>query len=422
MLTDTEVARTKPDPLREIRLSDGEGLHVALLPNGRRYWRWDYTFCGRRKQLSFGRYPIVTLKDARAKKLAAQKILASGTDPSRARQHAKIAAATDTFEAVAAEWIALQKTKLHPKTWIAKHTRLHQYLLPALGARTVREIKPLDVLPLLQAIERQSKRDTAHRVRAMASEIFRYAAITARGEIDPAALLGDALQPVQVRHHPTLLDPVAVGQLLTAIDQAESLSPAIAAALQLAPLLFVRPGELRGARWTEMNLDAIHAMWRIPAARMKGAGMKPVAERIDHLVPLATQAAAILRDLKTLAGDNPLVFPGVKSAARPLSDATLPTVLRRLGYSAEQQSIHGFRTLASTHLREIGFENDLVELQLSHKIANPVRAAYDKAARVPERVHMMQAWADHLDAMKAGRVVAFTGRVLEFGERSGAAL
>lgn len=413
MLTDTEVARTKIDPTKEIRLSDGEGLHVVLLPNGKRYWRWDYIFCGRRKQLSFGRYPIVTLKDAREKKLDAQKILASGTDPSTARKHAKITTAVETFEAVAKEWIELQKEQLHLKTWIAKHTRLHQYLLPALGARMVRQIKPPDVLPLLQAIERQGKRDTAHRVRAMASEVFRYAAITSRGDSDPAALLGDALRPVKPRHHPSLIDPAEVGRLLTAIDQASGgLSPFIVGALRLAPLVFVRPGELRGARWAEIDLEA--AMWRIPAARMK-----PTAVRIDHLVPLSTQAVAILRDLKILAGpDQPLVFPGLKSSDRPISDATLPTVLRRLGYSQDQQSVHGFRTLASTHLREIGFEGDLVELQLSHKIANPVRAAYDKAARIPERVRMMQAWADHLDDLKAGRVVAFNGRVLDFGQRT----
>jgi integrase len=413
MLTDTEVSRTKPDPSRERRLSDGEGLYLVILPTGKRYWRWDYTFRGTRKTLSFGRYPIVTLKDARAKKLDAQKELARGIDPSTARRHAKIAAAVDTFEAVAEEWIELQRAKLHPKTWIAKRTRLYQYLIPTLGHRTVREIKPVDVLPLLQAIERQSKRDTAHRVRAMASEIFRYAAITSRGDIDPAALLGDALKPVETRHYPALTDPAEVGRLLTAIDQASGgLSPFIVGALQLAPLVFVRPGELRGARWVEIDLEA--ATWRIPAARMK-----PTAVRIDHLVPLSTQAVAILRDLKTLAGaDQPLVFPGLKSPDRPISDATLPTVLRRLGYAADQQSVHGFRTLASTHLREIGFEGDLVELQLSHKIANPVRAAYDKAARVPERVRMMQAWADHLDDLKAGRVVAFNGRVLDFGQRT----
>jgi integrase len=408
MLTDFEVAKTKPDPKKEIRLADGEGLHAVILPNGRRFWRWDYTYNGRRKQLSFGKYPAVKVKQAREKKTAAQEQLAAGTDPSAARKREKVASVADTFRAVADDWLEIQREKLQPSTWIAKRSRLQTFLLPALGPLTVRKIAPRDILPLLKAIERQGKRDTAHRVRQMASEIFCHAVAMDCGDVDPAALLGDALKPNKATNHPSLIEPVAVGQLLNAIDQAiDHATPFIAAALRLAPLFFVRPSELRRARWAEFNFDL--AIWRIPAHRMKST-----AVRIDHLVPLSTQAVAILRDLKTLAGDNPLVFPGVKSAARPISDSTLPSVLRRLGYANDVQSVHGFRTLASTHLREIGFENDLVELQLSHKIANPVRAAYDKAARVPERIQMMQAWADHLDAVKAGRVVAFTGRVLEF--------
>lgn len=417
-LTDLRITKTKTDPTRELRLADGEGLHMAVLPNGRRYWRWDYTYNGRRKQLSFGRYPIVTLARAREKRFAAQQVLAAGTDPSQARKLEKTAVLEDTFQAVAADWLRATSPLLTAGTVAKKQALIDRYLLPALGSLTIAKIVPGQVLPLLQAIERLSHHETAHRVRQIASEIFRYAVITSRATTDPASLLGGALQPVVVQHHPTLLDPPAVGALLTAIDQADG-SPFICGALQLAPLLFVRPGELRKAVWAEFDLDG--GMWRIPARRMK-----PTKERIthpvDHLVPLAWQAVAILRALKTVAGGTALVFPGLKHPSLPISNATLPTVLRRLGYSQDQQSVHGFRTLASTHLREIGFEGDLVELQLGHKIANPVRAAYDKAARIPERVRMMQAWADHLDDLKAGRVVAFTGRVLEFGQRNGAAL
>ena len=380
MLSDLKITKTKPDPLKEIRLPDGEGLHVAILPNGRRFWRWDYTYNGRRKQLSFGKYPRVTLKEARAKKLEAQRVLDTGTDPSVARQREKVSATTDTFAAVAAEWLEREKATLGESTWIAKQSRVDTYLIPALGGRPIARIAPPDVLPLLQAIERLGKRDTAHRVRAMASEIFRYAVTTARAETDPAALLGDALKPITVRHHPSLIEPVAVGQLLTAIDHADG-SAVIAGALRLAPLVFLRPGELRAARWAEIDLDA--AIWRIPAARMK-----PTAVRIDHLVPLSTQAIALLRDLRTITGTNPLVFPGVKSAARPISDATLPTVLRRLGYAADVQSIHGFRTLASTHLREIGWENDLVELQLKVAAGEPLgftRSRIPSAPRTTKR-------------------------------------
>jgi integrase len=298
-----------------------------------------------------------------------------------------------------------------------KQALLDRYLLPALGPLTIAKILPAQVLPLLQAIERLSQHETAHRVRQLASEIFRYAVITSRATSDPASLLGGALTPVQVQHHPTQLDPPAVGALLSAIDQADA-SPFICGALKLAPLVFVRPGELRHAVWSEFDLDA--ATWRIPSARMKPTKER-LAHPVDHIVPLSRQAVAILRDLKTVAGTTPLVFPGLKHPSQPISNATLPAVLRRLGYSKEQQSVHGFRTLASTHLREIGFEGDLVELQLGHKIANPVRAAYDKAARIPERVRMMQAFADHLDDVKTGRVVAFTGRVLDFGPRAGMA-
>ena len=411
-LTDTEVARTKADPTKELRLTDGEGLHLMILPAGKRYWRWDYSFRGRRKQLSFGKYPVVTLKRAREKKLAAQRLLDAGTDPSMARKREKEAALTETFRLVAGEWLERESKILNPRTVAKKRALLDRYLLPALGHHTVAEILPADVLPVLQAIERLSKNETAHRVRQMASEIFRYAMVTSRAKADPAAILVGALSPVTVRHHPTLIDPVAVGALLTAIDRGNGdISPIIMAALKLAPIVFVRSSELRHAQWTEIDLDA--AMWRIPARRMK-----PTKDRIDHLVPLAPQAVAILRELRAITGKTPLVFPGLKQTSRPISDATLPAVLRRLGYGREQQSLHGFRTLASTHLREIGFEGDLVELQLSHKIANPVRAAYDKAARVPERVRMMQAWANHLDDLKAGRVVAFTGRVLQMPARA----
>ena len=411
LLTDLKIAKTKPDPTKELRLSDGEGLHVAILPNGRRFWRWDYSFHGRRKQLSFGKYPIVTLKAAREKKLDAQRLLDGGTDPSAARRREKIAVVTESFEAVADEWLEREAKILGASTLAKKRALVDRYLLPGLGALTIATIKPLDVLPVLQAIERVGRHETAHRVRQIASEIFRHAIITCRAETDPAALLAGALTPAPVRHHASLIDPVAVGQLLAALDAAPNGHAFIVGALRLSPLVFLRPGELRHAQWAEIDLDA--AMWRIPARRMKPTKDRQ-AHQVDHLVPLSRQAVEILRPLKALAGDAALVFPGLKDRTRPISDATLPSVLRRLGYTEAQQTMHGFRTLASTHLREIGFEGDLVELQLSHKIANPVRAAYDKAARLPERVAMMQAWADHLDAMKAGRFVAFTGRVLQF--------
>jgi len=401
MLTDVKVTKTKPDPTREIRLADQDGLHLVILPTGKRYWRWDYRHAGRRKQLSFGKYPIVSLVRAREKRLEAQQLLDAGTDPSLDRKRTKIAMAEHTFRAVAKEWLEKEAHTLGPRTVEKKRAQLDRYLLPALGPLPIATIQPPELWALLKPIERLSKHDTAHRVRQMASEIFRFAITTSRATINPATHLAGALKPVQTRHHPAIIEPRAVGQLLTAIDHADG-SPFIVGALRVAPLLFVRSSELRDAVWTEFDLPG--AMWRIPAARMKVKG------GTDHLVPLSRQALAILRDLKVIAGNNPLVFQGLKHPSRPISDATLPTVLRRLGYSREQQSFHGFRTIAATHLREIGFDNDLVELQLAHKIANPVRAAYDRAARVPERVAMMQAYADHLDRLKGGNVVDFTPR------------
>ena len=401
MLSDFTITKTKADPTREVRLNDGEGLHLVVLPNGRRYWRWDYTYQGRRKQLSFGRYPAVTLKLARARRQDGQQMLAEGTDPSDARKIDKVAATTDTFRAVATEWLAKEAATLAPRTLAKKTALLERYLFPALGSKRVSKILPPEVWAVLQPIDQLSKHDTAHRVRQLASEVFQFAIPTGRALMDPAAHLVKALTPVTTRHHPALITPREVGDLLNAIDQADG-SPFICGALRLAPLVFVRPGELRNAAWKEFDLDG--AMWRIPATRMK------VHTGLDHLVPLSRQALVILRQLKAIAGDNVIVFPGLIHPSRPISDATLPTVLRRLGYTRHQQSMHGFRTIAATHLREIGWENDLVELQLAHKIANPVRAAYDRTARVPERVKMMQAWADHLDGLKAGNVLDFTPR------------
>jgi len=401
MLTDVLITKTKPEPTREVRLNDSQGLHLVVLPTGRRYWRWDYTFNGRRKQLSFGKYPIVTLKAARERQRAARQILEDGADPSEVRRQEKVADFTATFSALATEYLEKAARTLDPKTINKKTTLIARYLLPTLGHKPIAKIVPADVFAVLTPIDRLGRHETAHRVRQLASEVFRFATASGRCLMDPAAHLVGALTPVTTRHHPALIAPKDVGQLLTAMDHADG-SPFVCGALRLAPLVFVRPGELRNAIWKEFDLDG--AMWRIPSARMK------VDTHLDHLVPLSKQAVAILRDLKALAGSNPVVFPGMKHPSRPISDATLPTVLRRLGYSREQQSMHGLRTIAATHLRELGFDNDLVELQLAHKIANPVRAAYDRAARVPERVAMMQAYADHLESLKTGKVVDFTPR------------
>jgi integrase len=411
VLTDTEVARTKPDPLKELRLADAAGLHLIIQPTGSRFWRWDYAVNGRRKTLSFGKYPIVTLKRAREKQLEAQRLLDAGKDPSVERKQRKQSVKADTFEAIATAYLKAERAVLRHQTYTTKAQRVNTYLIPVIGKMHIGAITAGDVLPVIEAIAELGQLDTAHRVRALASDIFCFAISKVKLTVDPVAALRKSLPPNTHAHHPSLTTPTQIAPLLNAIDHADDCTPAIAAALRLAPLVMLRPRELRCARWEEIDLDA--AMWRVPAARMKPTKDRE-AHPVDHLVPLSTQAVTILRSLKVLSGTNPLVFPGVKSPDRPISDATLPSVLRRLSYPKEVQSIHGFRTLASTNLREIGWENDLVELQLSHQIANKVRAAYDRAARVPERVVMMQALADFLDDVKAGRVTEWKPRVVPF--------
>lgn len=393
MLSDPAIRNSKPRE-KPYKLSDAGGLYLLINPNGSRWWRLKYRVDGREKGLSLGVYPDVSLKQAREKRDDARKLLAAGIDPSAKRQAEK-ASRSDTFEAIAREWLSKQENKLAPTTFAKSEWMLQTFIFPRLGSRPIAKITAPDMLAALRRIEERGKHETAHRTKQKCGQVFRYAIATGRAERDVTADLRGALAPVVSEHHASIVDPSAIGELLRAIDGYSGQS-VTRAALTLAPLVFTRPGELRKAEWSEFDLDA--AEWRIPGSRMK------MGEQ--HIVPLPTQAIAIVRELQLLTGDGNYVFPSIRTTARPMSENTITGALRRLGYTSDEMTGHGFRSMASTCLNEQGWHPDLIELQLAHAERNKVRAAYNKAQRLPERRKMMQAWADYLDGLRArGNVV-----------------
>jgi integrase len=375
------------------KLFDERGLFLLVTTTGGRLWRLRYRLGKREKLISLGAYPDVPLKRAREKRDEARKLIADNIDPSAERK-AKRAALLETFEEVAREWLELQTKSLAPETMSILGARLSSALYPYLGSRPVAAITAQELLAALRRIEARGKHETAHRVRALAGRVLRYAVATGRAQHDVAADLKDALAPVKSKNFASVTDPVRVGELMRAIDGYTG-HPVTALALKLAPLVFVRPGELRAAEWSE--LDLANAEWRIPGARMK------MGE--PHVVPLARQALAILRELQPFARGGRYLFPSLRTRDRPMSNNTINAALRRLGYSSEEQTGHGFRSMASTLLNEQGFPPDVIELQLAHSERNKVRAAYNKAQRLPERRKMMQAWADYLDGLRAGATI-----------------
>ena len=389
MLNDTRVRSAKSRE-KAFKLSDERGLFLLVMPTGSRLWRLKYRVNGREKLISLGAYPDVTLKRAREKRDAARRLIADGIDPSVQRK-AERAALAQSFEGVAKEWLELQTKSLAPETISILTARLDSGLYPYIGSRPIAAITPQELLGALRRIEARGRHETAHRVRALAGRVFRYAVATGRAHHDVAADLKGALAPVKSKNFASVTDPARVGQLMRAIH-GYSGYPVTALALKLAPLVFVRPGELRAAEWPEFDLE--NAEWRIPGDRMK------MGE--PHLVPLSRQALAILRELKPLARGGKYLFPSLRTRDRPMSDNTINAALRRMGYTSEEQTGQGFRTMASTLLNEQGFPPDVIELQLAQTERNKVRAAYNKAQRLPERRKMMQAWADYLDGLRAG--------------------
>jgi len=388
-LTNVAVRNAKPKD-RPYKMYDSNGLYILIEPSGAKYWRVRYRVAGKERLLSAGLYPEVSLREARDVRDKIRQQVRDGIDPAEKRKalQRKLTGA-DSFETIAREW-----HKRQSKVWKEGHTTrvmrlLERDLFPWLGKRPLSEIEPPELLAALRRIESRGAVETAHRALQVCSGIFRYGVATGFASRDSAADLRGALTPVKVRHFPTITDPKTIAGLLRAMDGYQG-SFVTRCALRLAPLVFVRPGELRQAEWSEIDLEA--AEWRIPAAKMK-------RER-EHVVPLAKQARDILIELQPLTGHKKYLFPGLRTPTRPMSENTINGALRRLGYAQTEMTGHGFRAMASTLLNELGFRRDAIERQLAHAEGNSVRAAYNRAEHLPERREMMQAWADYLDSLR----------------------
>jgi integrase len=370
---------------------DGGGLYLQVTPSGC-YWRMKFRFAGKEKLLSFGVYPEVSLGEARKRRDEERALLRAGRDPSAEKQAAKLRAkvsAANTFGAVAEEWLGRQRAKLAQVTATKAVWLLG--MASALNNRPIAEIEAPDVLAVLRTIEATGHHETARRVKQRIGQVFRYAIATGRATRDPTPDLRGALTPVVSTPRAAVTDPGAIANLLRAIDGYTG-QPVTHAALRIAPLVFARPGNLRAMEWTELDLDA--AEWRIPAGKMK--------MREAHVVPLSSQAVAILGELQPLTGSGHYVFPSLRTIQRPMSENTVNAALRRLGYDKDTMTGHGFRALASTRLNEMGWSPDVIERQLAHAERNAVRAVYNRAQYMAERRKMMQAWADYLDVLKQG--------------------
>jgi integrase len=405
MLSDTQIRSTKP-AAKALRLYDERGLYLEVTPSGGRWWRLKYRFDSREKLLSMGTYPDTGLKAAREKRDRARELLAQGIDPSdarRAEKQSRSQEVVNSFEAVAHEWHAT----VHVAKVSAGHAartliRLEQDVFPWLGGQTISEIKAPQLLQAMRRIESRGAIETAHRALQACGQVFRYAIATGRAERDPTPDLRGALRPVLVQHMAAITDPQRVGELLRAIGDYKGM-PITRAALQLAPLVFVRPGELRKAEWSEFDLDA--RQWRIPAARMKRTKQEKLSGTA-HVVPLSRQAAAVLTGLRPLTGHGRFVFPSPRTGERPMSDNGVLSALRRMGFPKDEMTGHGFRAMARTLLAEqLGVDEAVIEAQLAHAVKDALGRAYNRTEFLEQRRRMLQAWADYLDKLREGAEV-----------------
>ena len=409
-LTDIQIKKAKLEGDAKTRkLYDTGGLCLRISASGK-YWIFEYDVPGsipdpskrkdgqvkrktKRTTPSLGSYPDVTLSEARQKREEMRKQIKAGIDPAQARKSAKYEAqerTANTFELVAREWHGKQG-----EVWTASHHKLvlrimSTYLFPVIGNIPIASVTAPELLRALRPIETRGALETAHRARTIASQVFRYAIATGRADRDVGADLRGALSPLKVKHHAAITDPAKVGELMRAIDGYEG-TLITKCALRLLPLVFTRPGEVRHMEWSE--IDTAAALWSIPAGKMK--------MREDHIVPLSTQALAILAEVRELTGGGKYAFPGERSRARPMSENTINAALRRLGYSKDQITGHGFRAMARTLLDEaLGFRVDYIEQQLAHTVKDPLGRAYNRTKHLDERRRMMQAWADYLDSLR----------------------
>ena len=393
-LSDLEILKVKP-LTKSFKMSDGGGLFLLVNPTGSKWWRFKYRFSDKEKLLSLGVYPDVPLKLARERREDARKLIAQGIDPGDARKQQKAARfdlAENCFEKIARQWFLTVKAE-----WTEKHAekvlrRLERDAFPWLGVRPMNEITPPEVLAVIRRVEARAAY-TAKRVKENIGQAFRYGIQEGHCERDPTADLKGALRPVKVKHFAALLEPKDVAEMLRAFDGFKG-TFVVTSALRLAPLVFVRPGELRQAEWAHIDLE--RGEWRFIASKT----------RTDHLVPLASQAVAILRELQPLTGQGQYVFSG-RDTKKPMSDATIGAALRRMGYDTQTDVTgHGFRAMARTLLHEeLGFRPEVIEHQLAHRVPDALGEAYNRTRFIKDRKVMMQAWADYLDKLRAGAVV-----------------
>ena len=375
------------------RLFDGGGLYIQIAPSGSRHWRMKYRFAGKEKVLAFGAYPEVSLAEARDRREDARKALRSGIDPSAQKKLAAQVAADrvqNSFESLAREWLQKKSGELRGSTHRKAVALLEAWAFPWIGKMPIATITPRILLELvLRRVEKEGKIETAHRLKQRCGQVFRYAIASGRAERDPTPDLRGALIAVKSTNLPAFTDPQKIGILLRAIDYYDG-NIVTRYALKITPYVFARPGELRHAEWSEIDLE--NGMWVIPASKMKMGA--------DHLVTLAEQVVSLLRELVQVTGSNQYVFSGLHSRRRPMCENTINLALRRMGYTGKEMVAHGFRSVASTLLNEQGWPSDVIERQLAHAERNEVRRAYNRAKYLPERRKMMQAWADYLDSLR----------------------
>jgi integrase len=396
-LTDTKIRTLKP-AAKSYKKSDERGLYLEVYPTGAKQWRFKYSFLEKEKRLSLGAYPEISLAQARKKRDLCRQQLDEGIDPSAERKRAQLIAklsTANTFKAVADEYIDTKlrqegkaQVTIDKADWLVSHFK-------AIADLPINDIKPIEVLAVLKRLEGSRRHETAKRCRSFASRVFRYAVATARTDTDPAALLKGALVAPKVKHHAALIDPADVGQLLRAIDAYQG-APITRLALQIAPHVMCRPGELRQATWREFDFDA--CVWKIPEERMK--------MRRPHVVPLSRQVLSYLIELQQYSGPDGYAFPAFHTSRRPMSENTMNQAFRRMGYSSNEVTAHGLRTTGSTLLNESGkWSSDAIERALAHADSNAIRGIYNRGQYWPERVEMMQWWSDYIDMLRDGATV-----------------
>lgn len=404
--SDLTVKHCKPQE-KSYRLNDGKGLFVLINPDGSKYWRLNYTFHGKRKKISLGVYPDISLKQARLKAMECQRQLADGIDPSQARKEKKqeIRQAIEdeqrladgiplenSFADVAQRWLENFKPTVVPDTFHRSARRIEMHVLPYLGHKPIADIKAPDLLEVVLPIAKRQTVETAHRVLNLCHRVFKYAVAHGLMEYDPSPAVADALPANKVEHRAAITDPRQVGQLMRDIDKYTG-TFVVQCALKLSPLVFARPGEIRQMEWKDIDFDANE--WRYFVTKTS----------TEHIVPLSRQAVEVLQSVRKLTWQSRYVFPSARSDKQPMSNNTVRLGLRTMGYDADTMSAHGFRTTASTLLNEQGWSPDAIERQLAHSPRNKVRAAYNRAQYLEERRRMMQAWADYLDSLRSGAEV-----------------